>query len=148
MRPAPRGQRPIRKPSPGAGVGAKDATQPQVPIIGHADVKRMLLAQKSYTEGAIALELYCARRVDELRTGTREAAGEAKTLLEMLTPIAKSWPSQWCLEANSLAIQVHGGYGYTRDFPVERYFRDAKLTEIGEGTSEVQRLVISRAILR
>jgi butyryl-CoA dehydrogenase len=122
------------------GVGGKDATQPQVPIIRHADVKRMLLAQKSYSEGAIALELYCARLVDELHTGSTEAAADARLLLEMLTPIAKSWPSEWCLEANSLAIQVLGGYGYTRDFPVEQYWRDNRLNMIHEGTHGIQAL--------
>ncbi|HET7527654.1 MAG TPA: acyl-CoA dehydrogenase C-terminal domain-containing protein, partial [Burkholderiaceae bacterium] len=120
------------------GAGGKDATQPQVPIIRHADVKRMLLAQKSYTEGAIALELYCARLVDEQHTGADDAAARARLLLEVLTPIAKSWPSEWCLEANSLAIQVHGGYGYTRDFPVEQYWRDNRLNMIHEGTHGIQ----------
>jgi butyryl-CoA dehydrogenase len=122
------------------GTAGKDATQPQVPIIEHADVKRMLLAQKSYCEGALALELYCARLVDELHTGAADNAAQAGLLLEMLTPIAKSWPSEWCLEANSLAIQVHGGYGYTRDFPVEQYWRDNRLNMIHEGTHGIQAL--------
>ncbi|MFO1337248.1 MAG: acyl-CoA dehydrogenase [Burkholderiaceae bacterium] len=120
--------------------GGKDASQPPVPIIQHADVKRMLLAQKSYCEGALALALYCARLVDEQHTGAPEAAAEAGLLLEMLTPIVKSWPSQWCLEANSLAIQVHGGYGYTRDYPVEQYWRDNRLNMIHEGTHGIQAL--------
>ena len=122
------------------GVGGKDTTQAQVAIIEHADVKRMLLAQKSYCEGALALELYCARLVDELHTGLPAESAEAGLLLEMLTPIAKSWPSEWCLEANSLAIQVHGGYGYTRDFPVEQYWRDNRLNMIHEGTHGIQAL--------
>jgi alkylation response protein AidB-like acyl-CoA dehydrogenase len=122
------------------GPGGKDATRPQIPIIRHADVKRMLLAQKSYCEGALALELYCARLVDEQRTGAPEASAEAALLLEMLTPIAKSWPSEWCLEANSLAIQVLGGYGYTRDFSVEQYWRDNRLNMIHEGTHGIQAL--------
>jgi len=122
------------------GPQGKDAKQPQVPIIQHADVKRMLLAQKSYCEGAVALELYCARLVDELHTGDEAAAKDAGLLLEMLTPIAKSWPSEWCLEANSLAIQVLGGYGYTRDFPVEQYWRDNRLNMIHEGTHGIQAL--------
>jgi butyryl-CoA dehydrogenase len=120
------------------GVGGKDAAQPQVRIIEHADVKRMLLAQKAYCEGALALALFCARLVDEQRTAKPEAADEARLLLEVLTPIAKSWPSEWCLEANSLAIQVHGGYGYTRDFPVEQYWRDNRLNMIHEGTHGIQ----------
>ena len=122
------------------GIGGKDASQPQIRIIEHADVRRMLLAQKSYCEGALALELYCARLVDEQHTGSPEAADEARMLLEVLTPIAKSWPSEWCLEANSLAIQVHGGYGYTRDFPVEQYWRDNRLNMIHEGTHGIQAL--------
>jgi butyryl-CoA dehydrogenase len=126
-----------------AGAAAKvvkDATQAQVPIIEHADVKRMLLAQKAYCEGALALELYCARLVDEQHTGEEGSSREAALLLEVLTPIAKSWPSEWCLEANSLAIQVHGGYGYTRDFPVEQYWRDNRLNMIHEGTHGIQAL--------
>jgi alkylation response protein AidB-like acyl-CoA dehydrogenase len=120
------------------GPAGKDPSKPQVRIIEHADVKRMLLAQKSYCEGALALALYCARLVDEQHTGTPEAADEARLLLEVLTPIAKSWPSEWCLEANSLAIQIHGGYGYTRDFPVEQYWRDNRLNMIHEGTHGIQ----------
>jgi alkylation response protein AidB-like acyl-CoA dehydrogenase len=120
------------------GASGKDASQPQVRIIEHADVKRMLLAQKSYCEGALALELYCARMVDEEMTGNATAAEEARLILEVLMPIAKSWPSEWCLEANSLAIQIHGGYGYTRDFPVEQYWRDNRLNMIHEGTHGIQ----------
>ncbi|HEX8957062.1 MAG TPA: acyl-CoA dehydrogenase, partial [Burkholderiaceae bacterium] len=59
---------------------------------------------------------------------------------DMLTPIAKSWPSQWCLEANSLAIQVHGGYGYTREYNVEQFYRDNRLNAIHEGTHGIQAL--------
>ena len=122
----------------GKGTLGKDASQPQVRIIEHADVKRMLLAQKSYCEGALALELYCARMVDEEMTGDVASAEEARLILEVLMPIAKSWPSEWCLEANSLAIQIHGGYGYTRDFPVEQYWRDNRLNMIHEGTHGIQ----------
>ncbi len=130
------------------GAGGKDAAAPQVRIIEHADVKRMLLAQKSYAEGALALELYCARLVDEQHTGAPEAADDARLLLEVLTPIAKSWPSEWCLEANSLAIQVHGGYGYTRDFPVEQYWRDNRLNMIHEGTHGIQGMdLLGRKVL-
>jgi len=122
------------------GPAGKDVRAAPVPIIAHADVKRMLLAQKAYVEGGLALELYCARLVDERRTGEPAAAAEASLLLDVLTPVAKSWPSEWCLEANSLAIQVHGGYGYTRDFPVEQYWRDNRLNMIHEGTHGIQGL--------
>ena len=120
------------------GAGGKDATQPQVRLIEHADIRRMLLAQKAWCEGALALQLYCARLVDEQRTGTPEQSGQAHMLLELLTPIAKSWPSENCLEANSLAIQILGGYGYTVDFPVEQYWRDNRLNMIHEGTHGIQ----------
>ena len=126
----------------------KNAASPQVRIIEHADIKRMLLAQKSYSEGALALALYCARLVDEQHTGSPEAANEARLLLEVLTPIAKSFPSEWCLEANSLAIQIHGGYGYTRDFPVEQYWRDNRLNMIHEGTHGIQAMdLLGRKVL-
>lgn len=118
--------------------GRSRTTADQVPIIEHADVRRMLLAQKSYAEGALALCLYCARLIDEERTG--EDPERARLLLEMLTPIAKSWPAQWCLEANNLAIQVHGGYGYTRDYAVEQFYRDNRLNSIHEGTHGIQGL--------
>ena len=128
---------------------AKDPATSQVPIIEHADVRRMLLAQKSYAEGALALILYCARLVDEEKTAESESdRREATLLLDILTPVAKSWPSQWCLEANSLAIQVHGGYGYTRDFPVEQFYRDNRLNPIHEGTHGIQGLdLLSRKVV-
>jgi alkylation response protein AidB-like acyl-CoA dehydrogenase len=122
------------------GARGKDPAQPQVLLIAHADIRRMLLAQKAYAEGALALELFCARLVDEQHTGTPEAAAQARLLLEVLTPIAKSWPSENCLEGCSLAIQILGGYGYTRDFPVEQYWRDQRLNMIHEGTHGIQAL--------
>jgi butyryl-CoA dehydrogenase len=99
----------------------------------------MLLAQKSYVEGGLGLVLYCARLLDDVKTAPdAPARGDAGALLELLTPIAKSWPSQWCLAANDLAIQVHGGYGYTRDYNVEQYYRDNRLNPIHEGTHGIQ----------
>lgn len=125
----------------GRPVTARNPEAAQVPIIEHADVRRMLLAQKSYVEGGYALCLYAARLVDEQRTGaTAEARHSARLLLDLLTPVAKSWPSQYCLEANSLAIQVHGGYGYTREYPVEQFYRDNRLNPIHEGTHGIQAL--------
>ena len=125
----------------GRPVAAKDPLSPQVPIVAHPDVRRMLLAQKAYVEGGLAFSLYCARLVDEQQTGTSpEARADAGLLLEILTPVAKSWPSQWCLAANDLAIQVHGGYGYTRDYPVEQLYRDNRLNPIHEGTHGIQAL--------
>lgn len=119
----------------------KDPNSPPVPIIDHPDVKRMLLAQKSYVEGALALGLYCSKLVDEQQTADDpETGARIELLLDVLTPIAKSWPSQWCLEANSLAIQVHGGYGYAKEFDVEQYYRDNRLNPIHEGTHAIHGL--------
>ncbi|MFF0815168.1 acyl-CoA dehydrogenase [Rhodococcus sp. NPDC003318] len=124
----------------GRAADDKDPASPPVPIDRHADVRRMLLAQKSYVEGALALGLYCAKLFDDQETAGGEEAARAALLLDILTPIVKSWPSQWCLEANSLAIQVHGGYGYTRDYDVEQFYRDNRLNPIHEGTHGIQGL--------
>ncbi|MFI9150577.1 acyl-CoA dehydrogenase [Streptomyces sp. NPDC053367] len=125
----------------GRPLTGKDANAPQVPIIEHADVRRMLLAQKCYVEGALALVLYCSRLLDEERTAEHEPErARARLLLDVLTPIAKSWPSQWCLAANDLAIQVHGGYGYTREYNVEQFYRDNRLNPIHEGTHGIHGL--------
>lgn len=114
-----------------------------VPIIEHADVRRMLLAQKSYAEGALALCLYCADLVD------REKSEDCAALLGLLTPVAKTWPSEYGLVANDLAIQIHGGYGYTRDFDVEQLWRDNRLNPIHEGTTGIQAAdLLGRKILR
>ncbi|MET0451721.1 MAG: acyl-CoA dehydrogenase [Mycobacterium sp.] len=119
----------------------KDPSTPQVPIVEHTDVKRMLLAQKAYVEGGLALALYCTRLIDLQRCPESAEEAEYVThLLDILVPVAKSWPSQWCLEANSLAIQVHGGYGYTREYDVEQHYRDNRLNPIHEGTHGIQSL--------
>jgi butyryl-CoA dehydrogenase len=122
----------------GRPLQSRDPASAPCPIIEHADVRRMLLAQKSYAEGGLALGLFCASLVDERHGGDAQMSREARVLLDLLTPIVKSWPSEWCLEANSLAIQVLGGYGYTRDFPVEQYWRDNRLNMIHEGTHGIQ----------
>ncbi len=125
----------------GRKVSNKDPASKPVAIIEHADVRRMLLAQKSYVEGGLALGLYCAKLVDEMAaTADAKTRAELTLLLDILTPIAKAWPSEWCLEANKLAIQVLGGYGYTRDYPVERLYRDNRLNAIHEGTNGIQAL--------
>jgi len=125
----------------GRPITANDLSTPQVPIVEHPDVRRMLLAQKSYVEGAMALGLYCGRLVDITHSPESDDEREwATLLLDILTPIAKSWPSQWCLEANNLAIQVHGGYGYTREYDVEQHYRDNRLNPIHEGTHGIQSL--------
>lgn len=119
----------------------KDPTAPQIAIIEHADVKRMLLAQKAYVEGAFDLCLYAARLFDDTQTlPEAEQRASALELLDLLTPIVKSWPSEFCLKANELAIQILGGHGYTREYPVEQYYRDNRLNPIHEGTHGIQSL--------
>ncbi|KRB86396.1 acyl-CoA dehydrogenase [Sphingomonas sp. Root710] len=117
----------------------KDPLSPQMPIIEHADVRRMLLAQKAAVEGGLALVAYGAWLVDRQKVVTCSEERQATArLLDLLTPVIKSWPSEHCLEANKLAIQVLGGYGYTRDYPVERLYRDNRLNHIHEGTFAIQ----------
>src|SRR5690554_2235230 len=123
----------------GRPLGEKDPESPQVPLIRHADIRRMLLAQKAYVEGGLALCLQGAVLVDEKKFAeTGEQRELAAGLLDLLTPVIKSWPSRYCLEANSLAIQVHGGYGYTGEYPVEQFYRDNRLNPIHEGTHGIQ----------
>jgi len=127
----------------------RDPTSPPVAILEHADVRRMLLTQKVLVEGGLALSLFCATLVDDLETGTAAEQERAKTLLGVLTPIAKAWPSEQGPRANDLAIQVLGGAGYTRDHPVERHYRDNRLNPIHEGTNGVQGLdLLGRKVMR
>nr|XP_061806004.1 3-methylmercaptopropionyl-CoA dehydrogenase-like [Nerophis lumbriciformis] len=120
--------------------GQRNTASPQVPIIDHADIRRLLLSQKASVEGALALCLYCASLVDQSRICTAEKQQQIIELLDILTPIAKSWPAEYCLEANKNAIQVLGGYGYTREYPAERLYRDNRLNAIHEGTHGIQAL--------
>jgi alkylation response protein AidB-like acyl-CoA dehydrogenase len=123
----------------GRPMDRRDPASPQVPIIQHADVRRMLLAQKSYVEGGLALGMYAAWLIDESTTHPDgDVRAESLMLLELLTPIVKAWPAEWCLAANDLAIQVYGGAGYTRDYPVEQFWRDNRLNPIHEGTNGIQ----------
>ena len=120
---------------------SKDPSNPPVAIVEHPDVRRMLLRQKAIAEGSLAIVLYCAHLVD-VQTAPRsdEERARASLLLDVLTPIAKTWPSERGVESTSLAIQVMGGYGYATDYPVERIFRDQRLNPIHEGTTGIQGL--------
>jgi alkylation response protein AidB-like acyl-CoA dehydrogenase len=127
-----RGRRQGRKPA------EKDPTRPPIPLIEHADVKRMLLFQRSVVEGSLGLLLQCARYADQAHAGPaadREAAG---LLLDLLTPVAKSYPAEMGIWAVSAGLQCLGGYGYCRDFPLEQYYRDARIHPIHEGTTGIQ----------
>ncbi len=126
-------QRPQGRPVTRKGQGG------QVPIIQHSDVRRMLLAQKAYAEGALALCLYASRLFDDSTTAPDAGERErAQQLLDLMTPIVKSWTADYGVKANDLAIQVLGGAGYTRDYPVEQFYRDNRLNPIHEGTNGIQ----------
>ncbi len=124
----------------GRPVGSRDATRPQVPIVAHADVRRMLLRQKAIVEGGAALVLTAAHLAD--RAGHAEEPGRARAqrLLDLLTPVAKSFPAEWGFESNALAVQIHGGYGYSSEYLPEAWMRDQKLNSIHEGTTGIQGL--------
>ncbi len=125
----------------GRPMADRDPTSPQRPILVHADVRRLLLRQKAIVEGGIALVLKTAQLAD-LATHTPDGPERARLglLLGLLTPVCKSFPAERGLEANSLAMQVHGGYGYTSEYPVESWWRDQRLNSIHEGTTGIQGL--------
>jgi len=132
----------------GRKLGEKDPNQPQVPIIEHADVKRMLLFQKSVVEGSLSLLLFCAKLGDLVHVAEGTEKEEAALLLDLLTPIAKSYPSEMCCLSTSAAVQVLGGAGYTTDFPVEQYYREARIHPIHEGTTGIHGLdLLGRKVL-
>jgi len=123
----------------GRAPDAKDPSSPQVPIIAHADVQRMLMQQKAAAEGGVALGLYVAKLADEKAAADdARSREEAALLLDFLTPVFKAWISEEMLTANFNAIQVLGGAGYTRDHPVELHYRDNRLNPIHEGTNGIQ----------
>jgi alkylation response protein AidB-like acyl-CoA dehydrogenase len=129
---------------------SKDPAQPPVAIVEHADVRRMLLAQKAICEGGLALGLYAALQVDRSRHDPEPMARRgAALLLDLLTPVIKAFGSDQALRANDLAIQVLGGAGYSRDHPVEQHWRDNRLNPIHEGTNGIQAIdLLGRKILR
>jgi butyryl-CoA dehydrogenase len=124
----------------GRPLAAKDPATAQVPIIAHADVRRMLLRQRAIVTGGLALLVKTAWYADVAGHGEGAARARAGLLLDLLTPIAKSFPAERGFEANALAVQVHGGYGYSSEYPVEAWLRDQKLNSIHEGTSGIQAL--------
>lgn len=121
----------------GRKVSEKDPSKPQVSIIKHADVKRMLFFQKSVVEGSLSLLLFCSKLSDIIHVSTGEKQTNAALLLDFLTPIAKSYPSEMCCLSTSAAVQILGGAGYTTDFPVEQFYREARIHPIHEGTTGI-----------
>jgi butyryl-CoA dehydrogenase len=123
----------------GRPLGAKDPERPQVPITEHADVRRMLLRQKAIVEGGLALLVRTSLQADRAEHATDAADRErAQLLLDLLTPVAKSFPAELGFESNALAVQIHGGYGYSSEYLPEAWLRDQKLNTIHEGTTGIQ----------
>lgn len=122
----------------GRPVSNKDVNLPQTLIIHHADVKRMLLLQKAMVEGSFALIAQCSLWADVAERGTGEEAANAHLLLELLTPICKSYPAETGMTSVSNGLQVLGGAGFCDDFPLQQYYRDMRINPIYEGTTAIQ----------
>src|SRR3954466_13043530 len=122
----------------GRSLASRDPRTPQISIIEHADVRRMLLKQKAIVEGGLSLLAECARLADLVRHGPEQDRERCRLLLDLLTPVAKSFPAEFGFLANALAVQVHGGYGYTAEYLPEAWLRDQKLNTIHEGTTGMQ----------
>jgi butyryl-CoA dehydrogenase len=122
----------------GRKMGQKDPKLPPVPIIEHADVKRMLLFQRAVIEGALALIMQCSKYVDFQKILGEADKEKYHLLLEILTPIAKSYPSEMGVHAISQGLQCLGGSGYCDDYPLEQYYRDCRIHPIHEGTTGIQ----------
>jgi butyryl-CoA dehydrogenase len=124
----------------GRKLSTKDPTLPPVPIIEHPDVKRMLLFQRSVTEGSLSLLVQCAKYADLASVLTGEEKEKNELLLDLLTPVAKSYPAEMGLLSISAGLQCLGGSGYCDDYPLEQYYRDARIHPIHEGTTGIHGL--------
>jgi butyryl-CoA dehydrogenase len=122
----------------GRTISKKDPALPQVPIIEHADVKRMLLFQRAVVEGSLSLIMQCSKYVDMIKVLPDDEKEKYHNLLEILTPVAKSYPSEMGIESISQGLQCFGGSGYCDDYPMEQYYRDARIHPIHEGTTGIQ----------
>lgn len=118
----------------------KDPEAPQVPIVEHPDVRRMLLTSKAYVEAMRALLLQASYYIDLSHVAEGDEAKKYKNYVEVLTPICKAWCSEWGLQVAHTCVQVHGGYGYTKEYPAEQYMRDAEIACLYEGTNGIQAL--------
>jgi len=122
----------------GRKITEKDASKPQIPIIEHTDIKRMLLKQRAIVEGALSLVIYTGKLVDLVSVTEGKEREQYEMLLDILTPIVKTYPSEMGIISTSQAIQCMGGYGYTDDFTTEQYMRDVRIHPIHEGTTGIQ----------
>jgi alkylation response protein AidB-like acyl-CoA dehydrogenase len=124
----------------GRNIAEKNPELPQTPIINHADVKRMLLFQKTFVDGALCLELQCSYFADMERVTEGDEKEKYNLMLELLTPVAKSYPAEMSNFSTSTAIQIFGGYGFTKDFIAEQYYRETRIHTIHEGTTAIHGL--------
>ena len=116
-----------------------DKDAPGVPIIQHPDVRRMLMLMKVYVEGLRSLSYYIAHANDLVATtDDAEEKTRIQGIIDFLIPIAKAYTTDRAVDVCSLGIQVYGGYGYIREYPMEQLFRDARITPIYEGTNGIQ----------
>jgi alkylation response protein AidB-like acyl-CoA dehydrogenase len=120
----------------------KDPNTPQIPIIGHADVKRMLLFQRAIIEGSLSLLFQCSKYADLKIVLSGPEQERVSLLLDLLTPVAKTYPSEMGVVSTSQAIQCLGGYGYCEEFPIEQHYRDARIHPIHEGTTAIQGITV------
>jgi butyryl-CoA dehydrogenase len=124
----------------GRTASEKDPTKAPTLIINHADVQRMLFTQKAISEGSLSLAMECNKLYDQVHGSTGEAYENYLLLLELLTPIVKTYASEQGSRSAALAIQTLGGYGFTTDFPVQQLYRDLKIMSLYEGTTGIQSL--------
>jgi len=129
--------------------GEKDPSKPPVNIIQHADIQRMLFTQKAISEGSISLGIECNKLYDLYHAcNNEEEKNKYFLLLEILTPIVKTYPSEQGSRSAALAIQTLGGYGFTTDFPVQQHYRDLKIMSLYEGTTGIQSIdLLGRKVL-
>lgn len=119
----------------------RDPDAPKVPIIEHPDVRRMLLWMKSVTEGMRGLLYYLAFYGDQAHTAEdTKVAARFAGLVDLLIPVCKAWATDMGFKVTEMAVQVHGGYGYCREYQVEQFLRDIKITSIYEGANGIQAL--------
>ncbi len=129
-----------RERSQGRRLSIKDPTLPQIPIIEHSDIRRMLLFQRAVTEGSLSIIMQCAMYADLTKTEDAGQKERYELLLDLLTPVAKSYPSENGIVSVSQGLQIFGGYGYCQEFPMEQYYRDIRIHPIHEGTTGIQAL--------
>lgn len=122
----------------GRPLNNKDVHQDQTLIINHPDVRRMLLMQKSIVEGSLSLGMQAAKYVDMIHISEGEEKDNYQLLLDILTPIVKTYPSEMGIQSISQGVQILGGGGFCTDFPLENYYRDIRIYTIYEGTTGIQ----------